>query len=136
MNHKWGSWRYLELNARIRKGILYPRRERVLVRSALGKIGCRYKELIPVLNPFYHGWKGKEDKAMQWLDFCVFMNGRMGVILFHPKRGQSGVKKHEKEAYEAKQRLLANKNIPILILKRNETSQVYELLIRRGFERK
>ncbi len=127
--HKFGHWRYLLLNGRIKRGIAHPRRERILVRSALSKLGLRYKEFIPFYNPYWHGYKDTEGKAIQWLDFCIFSEGLL-VILFDYKYPNHGFKKPERLAWEVKVRFLEEKGIPTITLPRTLTSQIYEFEIK------
>lgn len=135
-NDRWISPQYLILNGRIRtKGIQFPRRERVMVRKALERMHIRYKELVPVVNPFHHNWKETHTKGISWLDFTIFI-GRLAVLLFHPQYGQSGVKPHEWKAFQAKKDLLESRDIPYVILNRKSTSYEYEIMIRKMIRRK
>jgi hypothetical protein len=128
MPHAWVSWRYLELNGRIRsKGIAQPRRERILVRAALAEIGLRYKEIVPVINKHYHGHKGDQPAVISWLDFCIWTGKRMIVVLFR----LNSWKQREKDSHASKKQLLDEKGIPWLELDRRQTSQIYASQIRR-----
>lgn len=132
-DHPWGSPQYMILNGRVRrKGIEFPRRERVLVRRALERAHYRYKEIIPVWNPFATGFHDDQEGAIQWFDFAVLMpSKRMGIILFDPHYGASGTHEWELRQFANKQRLLRYKRIPYIVLKRTSTSQEYEICIRR-----
>ena len=129
----WGSFRYLELNGRIKKTIQFPRRERLLVRTALKHINIIYHELMPFFNPLHTGFREKENGSVQWIDFtCYTKETGMFVLQFNPRYGQSGVKPHERRAYQNKRDYVEKiKKIPFLLLSRNETSQIYEARIRR-----
>ncbi len=128
----WISWHYLELNARMRKGILYPTRERMLVRSALNKIGFRYKEIIPFYNPLYNGHKGQYNGSIQWVDFLVYnkLTGKMFALQFDVKNRHGGVLQRKKDVHRTKQEYLKQKGIPVLVLDRYWTGQEYEMRIR------
>lgn len=134
--HKFGHWRYLLLNGREKKKLEFPSRERSLVRTALQRLGLRYRETVPFLNPLYKGWKGQVDAAIQWLDFAVWLDGRMVVLMFHPKHKTGGMKKHEKVSWQAKLRFLEEKGITYRVLTRSDTSQIYEFIIRTMKKRK
>jgi len=127
----WLNFRYLELNGRIRRGISRPRRERVIVRNALKRIRLVYHEIFPFYNPLYNGWKNETEGSIAWLDFVVYERTvGMFVILFVPKYGQSGLKRHEREAFNKKQNYMEQRGIPVLVLSRRRTSQEYEAQIR------
>ena len=128
---EWVSPQYLILNGRIRtKGIAHPRRERVLVRTALRKIGLRYREIVPFINPHFKGHLEEHDRSISWLDFCIF-HKKMYVLLFNPKRAEGGMHAWQKKSWQSKLQVLEEKGIPYLILDKNLSSQEYEFLIRR-----
>jgi hypothetical protein len=138
MTHKWMNWQSLVLNGRIRrKGIEQPSRERVQVRKALSLLGLRYKELVPIINRDWHGWKGKQTEgAIQWFDFLYLMpNKRMGAILFDPHFGRGGLHPHEIARHEAKKMLMKKRGIPTLEVKRTLTVGEYALIIKKHNER-
>lgn len=131
-DHPWLSPHYLIRNGQIRrKGIERPHRERVLVRAALHRLKMRYKELVPFKNMDYKGRNGKHHGSIQWVDFLVYSKGKMCALIFYPNRGTGGLHKYKKESLAAKTKLLTDKGIPYLILKRNLSSMEYEILIRR-----
>lgn len=120
--HKW-EWRYLVLNGRIRRrGIAHPRRERMLARNALNRLGIRYKEIVPVFNKFH------KNGTIQWIDFLIYSGGMM-AILFALSRDY-GHKQREKDALKAKTDLLISKHIPYLVLLREDSQQEMETKIR------
>ena len=113
-----------------------PKRERVSVRNALSLLGYHYKELIPVKNFNWHGWKGNQTGGtIQWIDFLFYTSGQTYAILFDPHHGTSGVKQHEWDNFYAKQALLLDRDIHYIVLKRTYTSQEYALQIRKFVER-
>lgn len=129
---RYGGWlhhRYLELNARIRKGIQNPRRERLALRNALANLKLRYRELVPFFNPIHTGFRDNEDGTIQWLDACIYQN-KMLVILFDVRYPGHGVKPHELRSFEAKKSYLQERAIPFLVLNRKYTSQEMEMRIR------
>jgi hypothetical protein len=137
MPHKWMNWFSMVQNGRIRRlTIEQPKRERVLVRKALSLLGYHYRELVPVKNFKWHGWKGNQvGGTIQWLDFLYYTGGKMYAILFDPHHGSSGVKPHEWENFYAKQAFLTDRGIHYIILKRKYTAQEFTLQIRKFTER-
>lgn len=126
------EWRYIELNARIRKRAKHrPRRERLAVRTALERLHIRYREAVPIWNPLHRGVHNDLDGGVQWLDFVIFMpHKRIGVLLFGHRVG-GGPKEYERRYLETKEAFLQERNIPRLTLGRISTSQEYEILIYR-----
>lgn len=125
----WVDWRYLELNSRIRKGIRFPTRERMLIRDALKRIGLRYKELVPFYNPTYNGHRNQYDGSIQWVDFLVYKN-RMFAIQFDVKNRHGGVLQRKKDVHKTRKQYLEQRGIPVLIVDRYWTGQEYEMRIR------
>lgn len=120
----WINYKSLEQNALNRRGIEFPRRERILVRTALKRMGLLYMEIIPFYNPLRN--------SIQWLDFCILgPNKRMFVLLFSARYSGHGVKPHELEAEKFKVDYMKERGTPCLVLKRTYTSFEYEVLIRR-----
>ena len=126
---KWVHPQYMLLTGRVRKGLAHPRRERVLVRKAMDSIGLRYRESVAYVNRYYDGFRGGQDRVVDWLDFCVY-HGKLYIILFHPKKN-SGLKEREWKKWYARLRHLDEKGVDYIILKRNLSSMEYEFLIRR-----
>lgn len=117
--HKWGHWQSLVLNGRLRRGIDKPTRPRLLVRWAIMKLGMKYREIVPFMNPLHRGG------AVQWLDFCVWSGKKMFVIMFPP----NGSHPYEKNGLEHKKQLLREKGIPYIVVPRHHTSQIYATMI-------
>lgn len=134
--HKYGHWKYLVVNGWKKKEIANPPRHRLLVRAALTRMNCAYKEVVGFLNPHYHGRSHNMEVAMQWLDFLVYDRRRkkFGAIIFHPYSGKGGVMPNEREALAAKEKFLQEKNMRYVVLSKHEgSSQVYQVLINRMF---
>lgn len=127
-DHHFKHWRWLVANGRVRKGISYPRRERVLVRNALSRIGVRYRELIPFYNP-HHSVIDRHVGGIQWLDFTLF-HKRLIVLLFDPYYSTGYGAQRAVQSLEDKKRFLNEKGVPCLELGRFMTSQEYEITIR------
>lgn len=130
--YKW-DWRTLRINSAIRRGIRFPRRERLLVRKALENLGLRYKEIVPIYNPAWKGNTGSyPDGYVQWYDFFYLMpNGHMACLLFdlnYPTHG--GVKPRERLAFNAKKAFLSERKIPCLVVPRIWSSSEYEVTIK------
>jgi hypothetical protein len=126
--HKWGNWKYLVLNGRIRRKIQFPTRWHNTVKNTLKKIRIPFREIVPFKNKLYRGWKDAEPEfSIQWLDFVVYAEGKLMVLLFREREGHA----YKKKAWRAKQDFLLEKNIPFLILERSYGSQEIEVLIRR-----
>lgn len=126
--HEYVNYRYLELNGRIKKTLQFPRRERVLVRKALGSLNVKYRELVPFINPLYRGWKNTTPAAIQWLDFAIFYDKLM-VVQFHPKYPSGGVKHYEWDKFFALLDYLEEREVPYVVVERRHTSQEYRFYI-------
>lgn len=134
--HKFVHWRYLLHNGKYKKQTKNPARHWLLAKAALDRMNCIYRQKVAFINPYFHSAKGDMDKAVQWMDFCVYHRQKkcMGVILFHPYNGKSGVKQREHIALAAKIQYLETKNVRYVVLRKNEgSSQVYQVLISRMF---
>jgi hypothetical protein len=124
----WITFRYLEQNAIERKEIQFPSRHRLLVRTALGRVGLRYREVFPFYNPTYHGHKNQTEGSIQWADFIVFDKQRKRIFAIQFKLA-GGAHRRTKERYGSKIKYLEQRGIPVLELKRGETAQIYEMRI-------
>lgn len=105
------------------------------MRVALSRIGCRYREIVPVFNVAWAGRTGRNPGGvLQWLDFVILhpIYKRIGVILFIPGNRWE---KHKMDALRAKQIYLDRKGIPYIVVNRKDTSQVYEIIIRRWMKK-
>ena len=132
MTRPYGGWitfRYLEQNQKLKNEIVFPPRHRLLVRNALKLVGLRYKEIIPFYDPAYHGYKQQTVGSIQWVDFLIYEKHKriMFAIQF---RLAGGAHKRTKERYNSKINYLEQRGIKVLQLRRDETTQAYEMRIR------
>lgn len=112
--------------ARLKKKLLHPSRERVLVREALRKLKVRYWETVQVWNPNYTGMRRRVEGGPQWLDFLLRLpDGRLGVLMFK----QTGLHTFEKRALEEKKAFLIQRAIPYLIISKGYSQDEYEIRI-------
>lgn len=133
-DRKWVHTQYVLLNGRVRKRALHhPRRERLMVRKALEASRIRYREACPVITD-YSGNYGTQDRAVQWFDFVCYYRGFFFVIMLDPQTG-GGLKDREKRAFMSKKQHLEKRGTKYIVLKRNETSQVYQMLILRFIQK-
>lgn len=127
----WLNHKYLELNGRIRRGIEFPRRERVLFRTSLKRMNVLYRELVPFYNPLGHSFNG-DIGIIQWLDFCLWTPKGMVVVLFDVKYPNHGVKPHEQKAFnDKKEWIMLEKKIPLRVVSRTMTSYEYQVILER-----
>jgi hypothetical protein len=128
----WINYRYLELTAREKKRLNFPRRERINARAALRRLNLRYKETVPFFQPFYHGWKNdSEIGVISWFDFVVWSpkHSRMFVMQFEAKRPGYGIRKRIQDLFNALVHYCKWRGLPLLILSRRHTAQEHEISI-------
>lgn len=118
---------YKHMNrGRKRRDIKQPRRERILVTGALKRLGLRYWEMVEIINPNFTNQKGEVIGGQQWIDFIVVdQNRKLFAIEFYPKWGKHNPHQFHKRWMNEKKEFLAKRDIPTLILSRNETEQDY-----------
>ncbi len=134
---RWVNFRYLEQNGIEKRKLQFPTRPRLLVRTALERIGLKYRETEPFYNPLYNGYKNQTIGSVQWLDFVVYLKSkrRILVILFNPKHGTGGLHKRQKESFNSKCKYMEQRNIPYTVIPKTYSSYEYEIVIRRTMNR-
>jgi hypothetical protein len=116
-------------NGRKKREIQFPRRERVLVREALRKLGVtRTFENVRVWNPEYSTKKGDVVGGWQWIDFVFVHRHRLYAILFE-QTWTGGPHKYQTRWMEQKKSLLTKRNLPHITLRRAMTGQEYQMRI-------
>ena len=125
------DYHYVELAGRVHKQRQeQPRKEFVLVRNVLSQLNIRYKETVTFRNPLWNGWKQGNPEALQFLDFVIWDGRGIRVLLFDLNYiPHHGTKPYERAAFEAKQSFLKEKHVPVLIIPRTYTSQLYRFII-------
>lgn len=102
------------------------RRERVLVISALNRLGLRYWQFIEINNPLYTNRRGEVIGGQQWIDFIVSGKDRkLYAIEFYPKWGRHNPHKYQLDWMEQKKSFLLRRGIKTLVLGRGESEMNY-----------
>jgi len=119
-------------NGRKKKEVSYPRRERVLLREALKRLGIkRHWENVRVWNPDYTNQIGAKIGGYQWIDFVFVHRGRLFCILYSQQWNGSGAKLFQKRWLEEKKQLLKDRGYPFIVVSRMKSSQEYQMLVYR-----
>lgn len=128
-------WRNGEMFARAEWDKQHPKRYTLLMRNALTLLKLRWWERVSVWN-IYHQGRGFE-AGYQHIDFIVQLKGR-GRFAILIKNKNSLRKPREKAAWQAKQVLLWERDIPTLIVPSTWSSNDFYgavmIFIRRNFK--
>lgn len=129
------AWRNAELFSRARWDRGHPKHYTLLIRAALSNLKLRWWERITIWNVHHHG--PTFEAGYQLLDFVVHYRGRDRFAILVQNKS-SLVKPSEKLSWEAKQKLLQERNIPTLIVPStytgNDMIAAIMIFIRRTFK--
>jgi hypothetical protein len=102
------------------------RRERVLVGAALSRFGYRYWECVWIMNPYRTTRHGEMIGGSQWIAYIVLGPSRkLFAIEFYPKWGKHNPHKYQLAWLEEKKRILLERGVNTIVLRRSESSQDY-----------
>jgi len=120
------KFQYKHMNiGRKRRDIKQPRRERLLVKEALSRLGLRYWEMVEIHNPNYTNRLGEVIGGQQWVDYIVVEKGTLFAIEFYPRWGKNNPHQYQLRWMEEKKSFLLNRGIQTLVVARHHSSQEY-----------
>ena len=128
-------WYYdLQAKGRARKRAARPKRDILMVQTALKNLHLRYCQEVSLWNPLHVGKHGNLSGGLQWLDFVV--KGKRRPFVFILDDPQKRFKEYEKTYLVAKKRELERRGVPYVLLKAGMTSQEYQILIYMNMKKK
>jgi hypothetical protein len=116
----------LQAKGRARKRTARPKRDILMVKSALQQARLRYCQEVSFWNPDHQGKPGSIfgalDGGLQWVDFIVRGKRPFAIVLDDPRK-----RYHEHERVTAALKIagLIERGVPVLVLPAGRTSQEY-----------
>jgi hypothetical protein len=127
------KWRDAVALGRARKRAARPKRDILLVQSALRKLNLRYCLEISFWNSLHRGKHSDLNGGLQWVDAVAWgHNKAVPIILDDP---QKRWKEYEKSYHANKQAGLVARHLIPLILPKGRSSQEYTILIYRHIKK-